>query len=128
VARGRRLGIDLDLISPSDAKRRMPFLETAGIRAVTYSPTDLYLESAQIPIGYAKAAERLGAAMLPHTMVTGIVVKDGAVDRVVTDKGEIRCTVVVDAAGAWARQVAWLAGSRVAMIPTRHQLLARNSF
>jgi glycine/D-amino acid oxidase-like deaminating enzyme len=123
VARGRRLGIDLDLISPSDAKRRMPFLETTGIRAVTYSPTDLYLEPGQIPVGYAKAAEQLGATMLPHTMVTGIVAKDGAVDKVVTNKGEIHCTVVVDAAGAWVRQVAWLAGSRVAMIPTRHQLL-----
>jgi glycine/D-amino acid oxidase-like deaminating enzyme len=38
--------------------------------------------------------------MLPRTMVTGISVKDGTVDKVVTDKGEIRCTVIVAAAGA----------------------------
>jgi glycine/D-amino acid oxidase-like deaminating enzyme len=90
---------------------------------VTYSPTDLYLEPAQIPIGYAKAAQKLGATMLPHTTVTGIVVKNDAVESVNTDKGEIRCRVIVDAAGAWARLVASLAGSRVAMVPTRHQLI-----
>ncbi len=123
VARGRAVGVELDFVSPSEAKRRMPFLETTGIRAVTYSPTDLYLDHAQIPVGYARAAECLGATMLPHTMVRAIEVKNGAVDRVVTDKGAIRCSVVVDAAGAWARQVAALSGAHAPMVPTRHQLL-----
>ncbi len=123
VARGRRLGVELDFISCEEAKRKMPFLETRGIRAVTFSPTDLYLEPAQIPVGYSRAADKLGAAMLPHTRVEGITVKDGAVQGVSTDKGEISCRFVVDAAGAWTRLVASLASSRVAMVPTRHQLL-----
>jgi glycine/D-amino acid oxidase-like deaminating enzyme len=123
VARGRRLGLDLDFISPEEARRKMPFLETRGVRAVTFSPTDLYLEPAQIPVGYVRAAQKLGTAMLPRTRVTGITVRNGAVVGVTTEKGEIRCRVVVDAAGAWARQVASFAGSRVAMVPTRHQLL-----
>jgi glycine/D-amino acid oxidase-like deaminating enzyme len=123
VARARRLGLDLDFISPEEARRKMPFLETRGIRAVTFSPTDLYLEPAQIPVGYAKAAGKLGAAMLPRTRVTAISIEKGTVAGVTTDKGAIRCRVVVDAAGAWARQVASLARSRAAMVPTRHQLI-----
>jgi glycine/D-amino acid oxidase-like deaminating enzyme len=123
VARGRRLGVELDFISLDEARRKMPFLETTGVRAVTFSPTDLYLDPAQMPVGYARAAGKLGAAMLPHTRVTGITVKDGAVKGVSTDKGEISCRFVVDAAGAWTRLVASLASSRVPMIPTRHQLL-----
>ena len=111
VARGRRLGVELDFVSPDEARRKMPFLETRGIRAVTFSPTDLYLEPAQIPVGYSRAAGKLGAAMLPHTRVTGITVKDGAVKGVSTDKGEISCRFVVDAAGAWTRLVASLASS-----------------
>ena len=123
VARGRRLGVELDFISLEEARRKMPFLETRGIRAVTFSPTDLYLEPAQIPVGYSRAAGKLGAAMLPHTRVDAITVKDGAVKGVSTDKGEISCRFVVDAAGAWTRQVASLASSSVPMVPTRHQLL-----
>ena len=41
----------------------------------------------------------------------------------ITDQGEIRTPVVVDAAGAWTRLVASLAGARVGAVATRHQLL-----
>lgn len=123
VARGRRLGLDVDFVSVGEARRMMPFLETRGIRAVTYTPSDLYLEPVQIPAGYARAAARLGAALLPHTTVTAIRVRDGAVHGVVTDKGEIRSPVVVDAAGAWTRIVGELAAARIPVVPTRHQLL-----
>src|SRR5260221_4328229 len=123
VERGRGFGLGLEFISLAEAKRKMPFLETKGIRAVTYSPTDLYLEPGQIPLGYARAAEKLGATMLPHTMVTGISVRNDEIVSVLTNKGEIETSVVVDAAGAWARFVGSLAGAHIAMIPTRHQLL-----
>lgn len=122
VERARPFKLGVELISPAEARRMMPFLETKGIRAVTYSPTDLYLEPIQIPLGYARAAERLGAFMLPNTAVTGIAVSNGEVERVITDKGDIRTSVVVDAAGAWARLVGGMAGARVPMVATRHQL------
>ncbi len=122
VERARPFKLGVELISPAEAKRMMPFLETTGIRAVTYSPTDLYLEPVQIPLGYARAAEKLGAVMLPNTTVTGIAVGNGETERVITDKGEIRTSVVVDAAGAWARLVGDMAGRRIPMIATRHQL------
>jgi len=41
---------------------------------------------------------------------------------VVTDQGEIRTPVVIDAAGAWTRVVAEMTGIRVPLVPTRHQL------
>src|SRR5262249_2402919 len=40
-----------------------------------------------------------------------------------TDKGTIRTPVVVDAAGAWTRQVAAASGIRIPLVPTRHQLV-----
>jgi glycine/D-amino acid oxidase-like deaminating enzyme len=123
LERSRRVSTGLEAISPSDARAMNPFLETAGILAVNFSPTDLYLEPSQIPHGYARAAERVGAQMLPHTLVTGIVLRGDALVGVETEHGTIRCETVVDAAGAWLRAVAALAGARVPMIPTRHQLL-----
>jgi glycine/D-amino acid oxidase-like deaminating enzyme len=123
LERSRGVSTGLEAISPSDARAMNPFLETAGILAVNFSPTDLYLEPSQIPHGYARAAERVGAQMLPHTLVTGIVLRGDALVGVETEHGTIRCETVVDAAGAWLRAVAALAGARVPMIPTRHQLL-----
>ena len=61
--------------------------------------------------------------LLPNTTVTGFGAEGGAVTKVITDKGEIRTPIVVDAAGAWARLVAGLANLRLGAIPTRHQLI-----
>jgi glycine/D-amino acid oxidase-like deaminating enzyme len=123
VERGRRLATGLEAISPAEARAMNPFLETAGILAVNFSPSDLYLEPSQIPNGYARAVERLGVQMLPHTLVTGIALRGDMVAGVETERGTIRCETVVDAAGAWLHAVAALAGARVPMVPTRHQLL-----
>jgi glycine/D-amino acid oxidase-like deaminating enzyme len=123
AARGKQLGLDIDLITPEEAQRLMPFLQTKGIRAVTHMRTDVYLEPVQIPRGYVQACAALGATLLPDTRVTGVVTEHGSVARVLTDGGEIRTGVVVDAAGAWLRTVAELAKSRVLAVPTRHQLM-----
>ena len=123
VARGRRLGLEIDFVTPTEAHRLMPHLDATDVQGITYTPSDLYLEPVQIPLGYARAAGRLGATVMPHTTVTGIATKHGAVEGVLTDQGEIRTAVVVDAAGAWARLVAHMAHHRVAIVPTRHQLL-----
>jgi glycine/D-amino acid oxidase-like deaminating enzyme len=123
VALGKRVGIPIDFISPAEAKRLMPFLETKGICAVSHMRTDVYLEPAQLPSGYARAAARLGATLLPNTRVTGIRVRKGTVEQVETDKGGIRTDVVVDAAGAWLRAVAEFADVVAPVVPTRHQLL-----
>jgi glycine/D-amino acid oxidase-like deaminating enzyme len=123
VERGQRMGTGVEMISPMEARAKNPFLHTTGILGVIYSPTDLYLEPSQIPKLYARAAERHGVIMLPHTLVTGIATRNGAVSGVETEHGTIRCETVVDAAGAWLRAVAALSGANIAIVPTRHQLL-----
>ena len=123
VELGQRLGVDIDFVSPGRARELMPFFEPVGIRAVTYVRGDLYLEPGQLPRGYANAMTRLDGVLLPNTTVTGFGGEGGAVTKVITDKGEIRTSIVVDAAGAWTRLVAGLANLRVGAIPTRHQLI-----
>jgi 4-methylaminobutanoate oxidase (formaldehyde-forming) len=83
---------------------------------------DLYLEPVDLPRAYVRAAEKLGASILEHTPVTAIATSNGAIERVVTDRGDILTTVAVDAAGAWTRVVADMTGIRVPIVPTRHQL------
>ena len=123
VERGKAEGVPIDLISFDQAHELMPFFQPKGCLAVTWSRKDIYLEPMQVPLGYARAAETLGACVLPNTEVTGIVVEAGQVDRVLTSQGEIHCNVVVDAAGAWSRLVAGEAGAALGLVPTRHQLM-----
>src|SRR5439155_1159959 len=99
VALGQKLGVDIDFVSPGKARQLMPFFEPAGVRAVTFVPGDLYLEPGQVPKGYARATERLGGVLLPNTSVTAFAAENGRITKVITDRGEIRTPIVVDAAG-----------------------------
>ena len=120
--RAVRLGLDARLISPEAAHRLNPFLEPAGVLAVLWVAEDLYFDPAQVAIGFARGAEARGASILARTTVTGVEISEGRVTGVETDRGFIRTRVVVDAAGAWTRQVAAMSGIRVPIVPTRHQL------
>jgi 4-methylaminobutanoate oxidase (formaldehyde-forming) len=120
--RAVRLGLDARLISPEAAHRLNPFLEPAGVLAALWVGEDLYFDPAQVAVGFTRAAQARGATILAHTTVTGVEIIDGRVTGVETDRGFIRTPVVVDAAGAWTRQVAAMSGIQVPIVPTRHQL------
>lgn len=117
-------GVALEMVDGQEARRLAPFLKPAGIRAACHTPADLYIEEpSSLLQAYVQAAERRGAAVVPHTRVTGIRLENGEVSGVVTPQGEIGTPVVVDAAGAWARRVGDLATATVPVMPVRHQLL-----
>jgi glycine/D-amino acid oxidase-like deaminating enzyme len=122
VLRGARHGLDIERVSLDAAHRLNPLLQPEGITAVMRVGDDLYFDPAQVAIGYVRGAEARGATMLPHTTVTRVNIEDERVVSVETDEGTIRTQVVVDAAGAWTRQVAAASGITIPLVPTRHQL------
>jgi glycine/D-amino acid oxidase-like deaminating enzyme len=123
VARGAAVGVPIELVSVAEARRRLPILGERGIVAVTWSPTDCNVEPSELPIGYCRAAAKLGAVLLPHTPATGFEIGAGGVEAVRTQAGTIATRAVVDAAGAWARLVATALGGPLPVVATRHQLL-----
>ncbi|HEV8615944.1 MAG TPA: FAD-binding oxidoreductase [Methylomirabilota bacterium] len=123
VARGAAAGVPIDLVSVAEARRRLPILRERGIAAITWSPTDCNVEPSELPLGYCRAAEKLGAVLLPHTPATGFDVGAHGVEGVRTSGGTIATATVVDAGGAWARLLAAGLGASVPVVPTRHQLL-----
>jgi glycine/D-amino acid oxidase-like deaminating enzyme len=95
-----------------------------GSELALWCPEDIYIEEpADLVRAYAAAARQHGARLLEHEAVIGITLSGGRVAGVETTNRTITTPVVVDAAGAWVRQVAELAGGRVAVAPVRHQLL-----
>jgi glycine/D-amino acid oxidase-like deaminating enzyme len=122
IARGRRLGLDLEQISPQEAHRLNPFLEPEGVVAVMRVGDDMYFDPAQVAVGFARGAEARGATLHPHTAVTRVLIDNDRVTGVDTDQGTVRAPIVVDAAGAWTRQVAEASGIRVPLVPTAQQL------
>lgn len=122
LARGRRLGLDVERLTGAEAHGLNPFLQDDGVLAALRVGDDLYFDPAQVAVGYVRAAEARGVTVLAKTTVTRVHVEDGRVEAVETDRGTIRTPIVVDAAGAWTRQVAATSGIEIPLVPTRHQL------
>ena len=121
--RGHRMGLDVELITPEQASQLNPFLQPAGVVAAMRIGDDRYFDPAQIAVGFARAAAARGAAVLPKTDVHAVNIDGGKVTGVTTANGIIESPVVVDAAGAWTRQIAEASGIRVPLVPTRQQLI-----
>jgi glycine/D-amino acid oxidase-like deaminating enzyme len=123
VERGAASGVPIELVTVAEARKLLPILGERGIVAITWSPTDCNVEPSELPIGYCRAAEELGAVLLPHTPATGFEIGAHGIEGVRTPGGTIATRTAVDAAGAWARVVAAGLGAALPVVPTRHQLL-----
>jgi glycine/D-amino acid oxidase-like deaminating enzyme len=124
IREGRKLGLDIRPITPDEVAERAPWAGTEGVQAMSFTPSDLFLEPRQVPQVYTAAARARGVTVLTETPVTGLQRESGSgrVTGVTTSKGSISAPIVVDTAGAWTRQVAEESGIRIPVVPMRHQL------
>jgi dimethylglycine dehydrogenase len=102
---GNYQGLDMEMMAVSDMKDRYPFMETHDLEGGLWDPDDGDIDPAQLTQALAKGARDLGARIERFCPATGIS-REGAEWIVHTDKGDIRCEYVVNAAGYYAQRVA----------------------
>jgi len=116
-------GLQIQLLEGAEVRQMEP---EAGPNVVggSFCPQDGHVNAIAYVNSLARVAARLGARILSFTPCTGIARDShGAVSGVETPRGTIRCRAVVNAAGVWAAQVAWMANVVVPIIPCRGQIL-----
>jgi glycine/D-amino acid oxidase-like deaminating enzyme len=113
-------GLEVDLMDGAEAQRLWP-LDFGAVRAVLWCPSDGYMTPYAVTKAYERRCRLLGVRFQTRAAVTGISVRDGRVAAVQTDRGEVRCRTVVNAAGANAYHVARLAGLDLPIVPVRHE-------
>jgi len=125
VSRAKALGLDCEVISPGDALKFMPQITDKELYGGVYLPRDGQLDPYITTTSMVKFAKDLGVEVYTNTRVTGIQLSaKGEVQAVRTDKGEIRCEIIVNAAGMWAPRIAAMAGLHVPTTPVDHQHIA----
>ncbi|GGH27764.1 dimethylglycine dehydrogenase [Cribrihabitans marinus] len=127
AAMGRYLGVDMEILTPEETKEHYPFLETHDLAGSLYDPNDGDIDPAQLTQALAKGARDMGARILRFTPATGVTQHDDGTWTVRTDKGDIACDYVVNAAGYYAQRVGeWFkpyGGRTVPMMVMSHQYL-----
>ena len=127
-ARGMGLyqGIDMEMCSNADLQAHYPYLETHDLEGGLYDPCDGDIDPAQLTQALAKGARDMGAKIIRFCPATGVRRENGEWI-VETEKGEIRCEYVVNAAGYYAQRVSeWFkpfGGRTLPMMVMSHQYL-----
>ena len=120
----RGWGVDVRTASPAELAERLSYFHGDGRELALWCPEDIYVdEPMSLVTALAAAGRRHGVTLLEGEAVTGFRRSGGRVAGVETTARTVTAAAVVDAAGAWTRQVAELADARVAVAPVRHQLL-----
>ena len=117
------LGVPSRMISVAEAKQSSPLIETEGLLAAAYSPTDGHCTPESVVLGYASAARRLGARLLANCAATGIETVAGRIVAVQTEGGRIETDTVVCATGPWSREIGEWVGVDLPVTPLRRQIL-----
>ena len=125
VSRAHGIGLEAEIVSPDEARRLMPAISSESLYGAVYIPRDGHLDPHQTTHAVANAARQLGATIHTGVLVTGIELSpQGEVRKVITNQGEIRAEIVINAAGIWAPQVAAMVGAFTPSTPIDHQHVA----
>jgi D-arginine dehydrogenase len=113
---GERLGIDVRLWTPEQAKRRVPVLRDTEFEGAVWCATDGVVDIHALLSGYLKAATGGGARVRYGSALEAVHQRDDGFE--LRASGEtITAKILIDAAGAWANTVAVMAGA--AALPLR---------
>ncbi|HEX5500407.1 MAG TPA: FAD-binding oxidoreductase, partial [Thermomicrobiales bacterium] len=122
VALQKRLGVDVQWLTPDDAARLTPGLRTDGVTGATFCQKDGIADPNGITMGFAKAAQALGVEIVRETEVTGVRVQAGRIQGVDTSRGAVDAPIVVNAAGPYARRIGDMIGVDTPVTPVRHHI------
>jgi len=119
---------NVEWVTPEDIVKIVPQLRVDDILGGTFCPTDGFVDPHSVMMGFMLNAREKGVRLWLDTRVTGIEVEDGRVTSVVTSRGPVSTRIVVNAAGAWAAQIANMAGAELPVEPLRRQLVPTEPF
>jgi len=117
------LGVPSKIITPEEAKEIVPPLNIKNIIAATFCKKDGVLHPLALVWGYERALKRMGIEINTFTEVKDIKVENGEIKEVVTNRGNIKTNIVVNATGPHAPIIGKMVGVDIPITPYRHEIM-----
>ncbi|NMG38798.1 FAD-dependent oxidoreductase [Chelativorans sp. ZYF759] len=122
-AKGRYLGMETELITPSEAKAMFPLMDETKFVGAMWDPVEGHLDPSGTTHAYAKAARTLGAEIVLRNRVTELTQEPDGTWNVVTEQGTVQAEHVVNCGGLWAREVGRMVGLELPLLAMEHMYL-----
>ena len=125
VTSGKAFGSRVEMISAAKAKEIFPLLEEDMIQGALWDPdAGLVTPRSQTVAGeLVEAGVATGKLQaFANTSCTGLIIEDGVIKGVKTERGDIAADHVVVCAGLWGRLIAEMAGEDLPVMPVDHPL------
>ena len=122
-AMARCFDVEYQEISPQEVKDIWPLAEVEDLYCGFLFPNDGRANPTDVTQALAKGARMGGAQIIEHTAVLEVLIENGAVSGVRTDRGDVRCEKIVNCTGMWAREVGLQSGVNVPLQAAEHYYL-----
>jgi sarcosine oxidase, subunit beta len=124
LAAQRACGIEVQQLSPDEARARLPIARFDDAALIGYEPQAGFADAYLTATGFARAARRRGVKILEGVAARGLRVQGGRVHGVQTDAGFIGAGVVVSVQNIWTHELHAWTGIAVPLVAERHRVLA----
>jgi sarcosine oxidase subunit beta len=129
----RECGLSSRMLTPAEAQKLVPELDTDGVVSASFNPDDGVVFPWPFVWGFAQAAMKLGVEVATFTDVVGFDTEGSKITGVRVEeigprkkKGArpwtIKTRKVLNAAGAWSPEIARLLGVELPNKPHRHEI------
>lgn len=119
----KSFGLEMNIISPSEAKKLFPYIETKGLEGAAYIPTDGHVDPASLCQSIAAGARLHGASLRQGVKVDDFEVKDGRITKVFTSEGIYEAETITIASGMWSRELGHKIGLSIPACAVEHQYI-----
>lgn len=121
-------GLDMQLLTPREARDLWPLMDISDIVGAAYLPTDGQASPSDITQALARGARAKGAQIRENTPVTQLLTDRGKLVGVRTEQGDIACEKLVLCCGQWTRDLAETIGVTVPLVSVEHQYMITEAF
>ncbi len=119
----KSFGLDMEIISASEAQKLFPLMTTEGVLCAAYLPTDGQIDPSSVTQALAKGARDRGAKIVRDVRVEDVKSDGRQVTEVVTTDGTWTCDTFINASGMWSRELGRLSNIRIPACALEHQYI-----
>ena len=115
-------GANIEMIDAKTIKEMVPQVAD-DVLGGSFSRDDSVVNPLNLTHGLLSGAVKKGATIKQNTIVKDIILEDGVVKKVITNNGEIKADLVINAAGPYGAKIASMVGLEIPLKPRKGEIM-----